>query len=414
MANRIFFALMALSAGLALVRGFALAAVLPVAEFGRYATVFAIGTFSASLFSFGLIERSLKRFPRLVADGHGLWALDEADRMVKKLAVRAAMAALPAIGIMSLLWADWVIAIVLWAAVAFATAAQSAYISLQRANGDLTGIGIASLSRALLSLSLAVAAAFLFGWQAALIGEVAGGLLGAVICRQFTVTGLSTFGEERPDNAKLAVDPEERELWTFLGFLGASIPLYLDRSAVALLLGADAAGTYAVLAILIMGSYTFTSIASQKLGPELVRMERTGAERGQKLRLLFVWSGAIALTGAFGLLVAGWAIIQGPLSFFGDRYPIGWEIILPAAILASFQITHLSEWYLLAHNRESSVFICTIILLCALATAFMLAGRWNAQLDGIFWLMAAAKFAQLAAIVFAVLVAGNRRPGAPA
>ena len=114
MANRLFFLLMAASSALALLRGFVLAGILPVDGFGRYAMLFAIGTFAASLLSFGMIERSFKRFPRLCVDGHTAWALNEADRIAKKLGGRAVLA----IAICSLILllasqAEWLVAALL-------------------------------------------------------------------------------------------------------------------------------------------------------------------------------------------------------------------------------------------------------------------------------------------------------------
>lgn len=413
MANRLFFLLMAASSSLALLRGFVLAGILPVDGFGRYAMLFAIGTFAASLLSFGMIERSFKRFPRLCVDGHTAWALNEADRIAKKLGGRAVLA----IAICSLILllasqAEWLVAALLAAGVAFGVGTQSIYISLQRAEGDLTKIGIASLSRALLAVALGASGALAFGWNGALGGEIVGGLLGGLISRHFIRTKIKGKDDSEDADQLPPIAAEQRELWTFLGFLGAAIPLYLDRSMVTALLGHSAAGTYAMLMLFVTGTYTATSIVSQKLGPQLVRMQRSGVGSGAQLWLLGQWSFGISIVGFVGMLFAGWLIIDGPLHFYATRYDINWAMLLAAAVLAALQVTHLSEWFLLAHDRERSVFGATIVLLGSSALAVTIAAYTREDITGILWLFALAKASQLATL--AGLALSATRHGEPA
>ncbi len=285
MANRIFFILMALSSALALLRGFALAGLLTVDGFGRYAMLFAIGTFGASMLSFGLIERSYKRFPRLCADGHLATALAEADKIVTKLGGRALIVTLVCL---ATLWlagrSEWQLAVTIAAAVALSAAVQSAYVSLQRADGALTAIGIASFGRAAITLAFGACGAFFLGWNGALLGEISGGLLGGWISRSYIKASIAddrAVSEKSMDDAPIAL--EQKELWTFAGFLGAAVPLYLDRTFVTMLLGHQATGTYALLMLFVMGVYTATAIVSQKVGPELVRMQQRGVSGSVQL-----------------------------------------------------------------------------------------------------------------------------------
>jgi O-antigen/teichoic acid export membrane protein len=408
-ANRLFFLLMAGSSTLALLRGFVLAGVLPVDGFGRYAMVFAIGTFAASLLSFGMVERSFKRFPRLCVDGHTAWALNEADRITKKLGLRAILATATCPLILPLMGrTDWLIAAILGAGVALGVGTQSIYISLQRAEGDLTKIGIASLSRALLALLLGASGALAFGWTGALIGEIGGGLLGGLISRYFIRAKIQSKTDVERTNQLPPVAAEQRELWTFLGFLGAAIPLYLDRGVVTTLLGLNATGTYAVLMLFVMGTYTATGIVSQKLGPQLVRMQRSGSRSATQLWLLGQWSFGISAVGFLGMLIAGWLIIDGPLHFYAVRYDIDWAMLLAAAALAALQVTHLSEWFLLAHDEERGVFGATMVLLTSLALAVAIAAHTRQDITGVIWLFAFAKALQLITLSGLALAAARR------
>ncbi len=410
MANRLFFSLMAASSALALLRGFILAALLSPDGFGRYAMLFAIGTFAASLLSFGMIERSFKRFPRLVVDGHADQALTEADRISKTLALRAAAAAAICIPVLLVLGeTGWVASALLAAGVAFSVGWQSIYISLQRAEGDLAKVGVASISRTILALALGAIGALIFGWQGSLLGEIFGGILGGVISRHFMRAKIRD-AQDSDDTARLPpVLSEQRELWTFAGFLGASVPLYLDRSVVATMFGHESAGTYAVLMLFVMGCYTATSIVSQKLGPQLIRMERGGAAKMSQLLLLARWSIGLSVLALGGMAVAGWALIDGPLQFYSARYGITWPMIGAAAVLAALQVTHLSEWFLLAYDRESNVFSATMVLLVTLAMGVAYAALASVGIVGFIWLFALAKALQFIALTSFVAAAVRRR-----
>lgn len=409
MVNRLFFGLMAASSALALLRGFILAAILTPDGFGRYAMLFAIGTFSASLLSFGMIERSLKRFPRLFVDGHFRQALTEADKIGKNLAVRAAVVAAAAIPVLIVFGeAGWIASTLLAAGVAFSVGWQSAYISLQRAEGDLTKIGVASISRTTVALAMGACGALIFGWQGSLLGEICGGLLGGIISRYFTLKKFRDIPEaHRPDVGTPAVITEQRELWTFAGFLGAAVPLYLDRSLVASLFGHNVTGTYAVLMLFVMGCYTATGIVSQKIGPQLIRMERGGAAKSSQLRLLSQWSVAISAIALAGMTFVGWVLIDGPLDFYSVRYGITWPAIASAAILAALQVTHLFEWFLLAHDKEANLFAATMVLLFALSLAVAYSASHSVGLVEFIWLFALAKALQLLTLGSFVVVAAR-------
>jgi hypothetical protein len=410
MANRIFFILMALSSALALLRGFALAGVLTVDSFGRYAMLFAIGTFGASLLSFGMIERSYKRFPRLCADGHLATALVEADKIVVKLGIRALIVAISCWAVLSLAGrSEWQLASIIAVAVAFSAAVQSAYVSLQRADGALTAIGIASFGRAAITLVFGACGAFLLGWNGALLGEISGGLLGGWISRFYIKANIGSdriLAENGIGDASIAL--EQKELWTFAGFLGAAIPLYLDRTFVTMLLGHKATGTYALLMLFVMGIYTATAIVSQKVGPELVRMQQRGVSGALQLRALSKWCVGLSAFGVTGMLMVGWVLIDGPMQSYAARYDLEWTLLFAAALLAALQISHLLEWMLLAHDAERSVFIATTVLLLSLAAAIMVAFQAQVDLVALVWLFASAKLTQLISLVILTLLAVRR------
>ena len=88
--NGRYLVIMSAAAMLALIRGFVVAGILDVASFGLYAAILATGMFSSAFVSFGEIERTIKRFPRLwLVEHHRYSVIDQADKSAFVMLFRA-------------------------------------------------------------------------------------------------------------------------------------------------------------------------------------------------------------------------------------------------------------------------------------------------------------------------------------
>lgn len=408
--NRLFFAQMAVSSALALLRGFVLAQMLAPASFGTYALLVALGTFSASLLSFGHVERSFKRFPRLFVDGHPEQALAEADHIVLILARRAAAAgALIVLALVLAGYAGWTLGALCAAGVAFTVGMQSAYISVHRASSELTALGQSALARGALALAFAAVGAYFASWPGAMIGEILAAALGGVISRAYVRRTTSRVEARIPLRP---IEPAGKELWLFSAFIVAAIPLYLDRTLVSVLFGNAVTGTYALLMLFVTGSVTLTSIVSQKLGPQLVRLQREDASLRSQRRLLFLWCLAISAISILGVAGAAWLLLEGPLAPLGAKYGVTPALMAATMAMGAAQVSHLLEWSLISHDGERRVFGASLAYLAALALGLAAAVGGGGGLAGYMWVMAAGKLLHVAILAaFVLRLSGAERAG---
>lgn len=408
----VFFVLMSLSSGLALVRAFVLAWLLSPAAFGTYALIVALGTFAGSVLSLGQIERSYKRFPRLFIGGHARLAMEESDRISVSLGVRAlGCGALLVLG--AWIWghSDWMAGAAATAAIGFGSALQSNYNSVQRAGGNLMGLSRATLSRTVIALVLAAAGGLVWSWLGAIMGEVVGAVIGAWVTRNWAVEAM----ERAPvSSSDVAPDPEEREMWLFGSFLVLAIPTYLDRSLVSSLYGNVVTGTYALLMIFVTGALAAVGIINQKLIPEFVRLERQGVPPGVFLRVLLRWVGGL---GALCLMVTGagaFALLVWPFDTLGAKYGLDVPLFVATGLLAAAQAGQFISWPLMAHDREQDVFLAAAAYLALLAAGAVVAIYGNLELTSLILIMAGAKLghvAILAVLAFRQFRTAVDRPG---
>jgi O-antigen/teichoic acid export membrane protein len=383
---------MGLSSALALIRGFVLALLLAPASFGTYALLVAIGTFAATLLSFGAVERTYKRFPRMFVDGHAGEALVEADRIAWLLARRALGVGAVAIAVLALVGrSEWIAGALCASGAALGVGLQSGYISVHRASGELVPLGLAAMARTLLALLFAAVGAVLASWPGAMAGEIVAALVGGWVSRAFVIR---TVGRAQRAPAR-PLDPPQRELWLFVAMLIASIPVYLDRLVVSLVYGGSVLGSYGVLMLFVTGSFTLVTIVVQALGPQLVKLEHKGASLRSQLGLLLAWTAGVSLLVIIGMAVASLLLLHGPASTLGLKYSLTPGLLIATTALAMLQINPMFDWMLLSHNRERQVFVAALIYLTVLAAGVGAVIVTRGSLVHFLWIMSAAKMVQL-------------------
>lgn len=408
----VFFVLMSLSSGLTLARAFVLAWLLSAAAFGTYAVVMALGAFVGGLLSLGQIERGYKRFPRLFFGGHAKLALKESDRISLALGRRTLAA-----GVVLVL-AVWIAGQPAWmagagatAAIAFGTALQTNYSSVQRAGGNLIWLARATLSRTVLALVLAAAGGFVWSWPGAIAGEVTGAVIGAWLSRIWAIRVIDRAPER---SAEMDPEPEGKDMWLFGGFLLLAVPTYLDRSLVSSLYGNEVTGTYALLMIFVTGTLTAVGIVNQKLLPEFVRMERQGAPRRVFVATLLRWVGGLGALSLAGTAAGAVAFLFWPLDSLGAKYALDLPLFIATGLLAAAQAGQFISWPLVAHDRERDVFLAATAYLVLLGVGAVAAWLGGMDLTSLMLIMAGAKLvhlAMLAVLAFRQLPADVDRQG---
>lgn len=357
----LFFGVMGSAAVISLLRGFAVAAILPIADFGIYAIVVAIGAFSSNFLGLGRIEDTRKRFPRMFFDGEGGLVPSMADRLSLLLGARALTAVALCTGLSWLSGRlDFVISLAGCGLIAFSTGLASVAISAHRATGDYGTLATSTLWRALLALALGLTGAWYGGWFYAIAGEFLGGVLGALISRSYVGKLVGSTAGVFPMTPESDVTDKSGFL-LFLSFSICAVPFYLDRLFVGHIFGATAAGTYGFLMLFVTGATVVLGIAEQQLGPEIVKLRKESGKLTDQIALALRWILPFQLLMIAGMAIVGVIMFYGPGSFLVAKFSLKPLLIFATTLLCCVQITTTLDWILQSRDREMGALSASIL-----------------------------------------------------
>ena len=387
---------MGVASAITLLRGFVVAALLPIEDFGIYAVLVAIGAFSSSLLGLGQIEGTMKAFPRAWDDGASIGVCNKADSLVKSIFGRAAFVAILCMMVCFYISKPtWIVMAFLAAGVAVATATIGIYVSILRASGDLKALGKITFFRSLIAIFLCTIGAHLAGWQGAIGGEVTAALLGGLFSRYTGLKLAQPRAISQPDSAAQSIGHLTGGAWLLFATLAATAPFYLDRLLVATFLGNEAAGQYGFLMLFVTSASTLAGIVCQKVGPQLVKARTENIAEDESLILVAKWIFGQAGVVIVCILLAYLLMTFGPLAFYIRSYQLSGEFFITVAALAAAQGAVLLDWLLISNDRERMVFIASCAYLCIVASICiaLFYGSTNPTLSKFLLAMVLAKFA---------------------
>jgi hypothetical protein len=352
---------------------FALAYVMPADAFTHYTTYFTSAAALASLVSFGLVEGTWKRFTRLVSTNNVSAVHAEARLIAGRLVVRNGLLGLMLVGLAVVLrWEDPLLPLALTLQVG-SVWQSSLLASLIRAHLKLSWLATLSIVRSMIAMFAALGAASVCRWETVLLVESAVSILAISIYRKVFEAGAS----EPSAPAARSVDVHHVEInggggtALFFAFLIGSLPLTLNRWFVLVYDTPFVAKQYAFVAIWLAAAYTFVAIVAQKFGPEIVSSTSTVDDRRQADRLVRTTRNLAAMLFviSFASIVALWLLF--PLSYWA-KYELDFAIAASVSIACALQVSHLSEWILIAFDQESRVLASSVVFCTTCAVLFVL------------------------------------------
>ena len=394
--NLLFMILMAFGAVLSLARGFGAAVILPAAEFGLYALLVAVAAFVSSIAGFGKIEETRKLFPRMAVDGHGADIAPMADRLALLVGLRLTLIATP------LCFAGTFLLSHAWAAAIFATfllifgvAWSTILASALRASSNLNVMGLSAAARAIITIVLALAGSYEFGFAGGVSGEAAGALIGSIIMRHFLKKKVFS-NAHRSDALRVAEKAFSMTgILFFIGALATAAPIYLGRVLVGIGYSDEILGLYSFLGLLTSTVLTILGTFDQIIGPKFVKSERNNESIISRFqyfkKMIFINILIIFLTCALFFSI----IFIDEFSYFKDKYKISGNVILPLILYCIFQVTSTVDWFLQAHDREASVAIAAVVQMVIFLVFCIVVITFGMPLVWVFWAHAIAKGSQL-------------------
>lgn len=396
------FALLLISPVLSLLRITAVAAFVSIPDFALYSASVAVGSFLSTLLSFGLIERTIQLFPRLVHDGKADILAREALDIAGKLLLRAAVVTAGLVAAAVAFAPDQTLLAAITGGIALGVSWFALLASIQRGFVNPQRLARGTFLRAAITaglVSLAATGGVLY-WV--LIAEVGSMLLGCVL------TWAVFFRHLRPAaRGVVAGAAAGSGLIVFAAQSSAAAPFYLDRAYVTSILPGFAAGQYAVLALGILAGSLLVSTVVQKTGPETIVLAHRG-EIALARRHAWRWMSltaacwSLAMGAAWVVVAAGWV----PAAY--ARYGITPAMLLPVWLIGLLLNSGKLEFLVLALDREWRLLRAALLFLGAVLIGAALIAWQGGTIMAVLWGLVAAR-----AVYFAALWHASR-PGAEA
>jgi O-antigen/teichoic acid export membrane protein len=371
---------MGAAAAMSLIRGFIVAAILTPPAYAIYSSIVGLGGFIANGLSFGLIENTVKKFPRYVLDGQYTAMINEAKRASRWLCIRAvALLSLVSIGYLIFghdIWQSLGIATLL----AIGASLASLLASIQRSLFNIHALAKSTFAKAVASALVIGFFAWLTGLNGALIGESLAAVVGIGLSLWFVRATISKHHLNAQANNHISNVASNLSTYKntgvsiFISYTLLSIPLYLDKIFINHVYGENLGANYAFMCLLLTVAVMAINIIAQKVGPDIIAMREIGCSTKNMLRYGMKWS----LIG-----IIGWAIfiviylLGRHLDLLPERlikYHLSNEMIVGLFLLGALQFSSILEFILLALDKERRFLAWTIVFLIAtIVTAFFIA-----------------------------------------
>ena len=362
---------MLFASGLGFTKVLALAQIMSPANLGSYVSVIGVAVLSGTLLSFGQIEGTTKYYPRLWLTRDYARITESVRLIALKLGIRFVLATLAGAVALFLFKIDNP---VLTAVTAGGIGLCSAYLalaaSLLRAAENANVLQAFNLVRNGTAILLACLGGWMFGWTGAMVGD----LVAAASSLLYAIVSIRSLIKQHAGDQ--LVEPQVDTVSKtgggklYLAYLLSSSTQLLDRGAINIILGAAAAGSYGIVALMFQVGQLVINIFAQRAGPRVIKSARTnaiGSGRIESVRKPVLGMAALSVALACGMLAA--RALDLPFGFF-ERYQISWEAILLGGGVCFMQIFSLLEFHLIAHDREKDVLLASAIATATMALLF--------------------------------------------
>lgn len=361
---------------------------MPLADFANYTAIVATAAFLSTILSFGIIEATVKNFPRLTGEGREADILPTARRIMKWLSVRALSFGIPVLAAGFLLDLEWL----KFVGIAFLFSLNTSYTgilaSMQRAAGTAATQAQGTLLRSVGVLCAVMVAARYGDLAVVLIAEAVATFLTCFLSewfyfhRRFGTAGDSPIASSRSGKDGVLL---------FLAYSCVSMPFYLDRLFVTSVLGAKDGAEYAVLAVFLTAASVLVSTLAQRSGPQAIRLVQRDGSPKAALRQILAWClvAGILWLGAMG--IAATAVAADMLPPQLARYFSDPALLIPVTVSGLLLTTGLIEFLFVALDRErmllraAASFAIAVLLAAGTVTVF------NLDLLAFMWLLAACR-----------------------
>ena len=362
-----YLAAMVFASGLGFFKVISLSQIVDSSAFGHYISLYAVAIFSSILLSFGSVETTLKLFPRLWNENVGLIKIEKKVQTVfKVLSLRyGALLLLACIFMILYDFSYSILDLLCVIIIGWGVAVQMLYASVVRASSSYKKQKVFYLVRSLLSFIFTIAFGLIDSWKGALLGEAVAGIVFSIFAQKLNYSmGIRLFNGAGWKLTEVDIDIEKGGrggLTLYFSFLLSGVTSYLDKILINQSSGAENAGTYGVVSIIYQVSGLLVNIVTQRIGTKLIKMNVNNASIKLQLVEIITWVGSFILLLCVTVGSLFWIKHLGVADAFIANYNISDMMILYAGFIASLQIYTMLDFFLIAHDGESSVLVSSML-----------------------------------------------------
>lgn len=376
---------MLLATALGFIKLLALAYVLHNDEFGRYVTYFGIASFASVFVSLGVIEKTIKDYPRRWAVGDRQSILKDAMNSGGILCVRFLM-----VGTVGLVISNFEIinispqVIIFMTILALSASLLALVASLYRAVGSQLKLQNFTLLRSVGGFSFAMIGGSWQGWQGAIAGDVIGALIGL----GFALWQLPSLCRDQPSlvsqNSVLNSD-RKGYYQIYLANLVVAPQSMLDKAWISNTIGPIFAGSYGIVMLIPQVVQLLANIVVQHIGPlviKVVHLDQSTTNRQSTIAF------NAAMLAIFSLVLTAAALLAKRMPYLNHlfiKYEISDFSLVMVGVIACSQIYGLIEFHLIARDREQDIFNASVASFVIFIISFSLAAEFEA---GVEWFLA--------------------------
>ena len=386
---------MLLASGLGFIKLIALAYVMPTLSYGQYVSHFGIATLAGAILSAGLIEQTIKAYPRQWVTGQRSDILINAKKIARILALRFGVIGATGIALAWLgIFPSDPIEVVWITALGLCAAWLALLASLYRAAGSQRALQNFSWWRSAATLALALPGGWLLGWQGAMLGDIGASVIGVVIAilqlpKLYANPVESSIQQPQEQKTSGLHDSGHQKLY-FANLLTSSVVM-VDKAWINAAIGSALAGAYSVIMLIPQVAQLLINVLVQLIGPLVIKF--THLKHRDTSRISAVGLQAVLLAVFSALLTLG-ALIGKRLPYLDhlfDKFGISDLSLILAGVISAGQIYSIIEFHLIARDRESDVLRASLVSTFIFFGLFTLASYWKLDIE---WFVAAAGIAR--------------------
>lgn len=367
-----YFIIFILSSFIFFSKGILLAYKMEPNKYGSYISIYAISIFIGSIMSFGLIEETTKKFPRYWVNNDrnsiNIYFDNIKNNLYKRLIIFFPISFITTYFVFNKI--D-IITTLVALTTSFTSSYFSLYASLIRSTGNINKMSEIQLFRALISIIFVYFATYFNNWLIVFLFDAIASVISLFNCF-FVKKNILT---QNANNNLLKVEINETKksndgMLLYFSFLLTSLPGYFDKSIIGKTIGFSFAATYNVHLIIVQVSVLLCNIISQKVGPELIKLQIEHKKKSIVFKHLFKWVIIFFIVNILFVILFYLIVKLNIFPSFTLKYNINIYYLILCGAIALLQITSLIEFFMISYDLEKYILISSFIYIISIIVSF--------------------------------------------